>query len=187
MRSVLICDHDPGVMIDLKGVLLGLGFEKILECVDGRNAVDKALAALPDVALLDVAMPGMDGFTAAAAIRKKLKIPVILLSSFLDIRNIKRATEIGVAAFLTKPLRGQDVLPAIELAMAHSSEVEELKEKIDDLTEMIENRKVIEKAKGMLMIKNRLNEPEAYRAMQKMAMDKRKSLRQVADLILRTE
>lgn len=185
MRSVLICDHDPGVMIDLKGILTGLGFEKILECADGKNAVEKALSALPDVALLDMAMPGMDGFTAAAEIRKKLKIPVILLSNFLDARNIKRATEVGIAAFLTKPLRGQDVLPTIELAMAHSCEVEELKEKIDDLTEMIENRKVIEKAKGMLMISNRMSEPEAYRVMQKMAMDKRKSLRQIADMVLK--
>ena len=185
MRSILICDHDAGVMIDLKGMLLGLGFEKVLECTDGRNAVEKALTALPDVALLDVAMPGMDGFTAAAEIRKKLKIPVILLSSFLDAGNIKRAAEIGVAAFLTKPLRGQDVLPTIELAMAHSYEVEELKEKIGDLTEVIENRKIIEKAKGMLMVRDHLGEPEAYRCMQKMAMDKRKSLRQIADMILK--
>lgn len=186
MRSVLICDRDSEVMLDLKRMLLGLGFEKVLQCADGWKAVEKALAALPDVALLDMVMPGMDGFTAAVEIRKKLKIPVILLSDIWDTRSIKRAAEIGVAAFLTKPIRREDVMPTIELAMAHSYEVEELKEKIGDLTETIENRKIIEKAKGILMTRNHLGESEAYRSMQKMAMDKRKSLRQIADMLLKT-
>ena len=137
------------------------------------------------MAFLDVAMPEMDGITAAKEIKKKLKIPILLLTNCFDAQTAKRAAESGIAAFLTKPLREQDLIPAIEIALAHTEQVEELKEKIEDLKETIENRKVIEKAKGMLMEKQRMGEADAYRTMQKIAMDKRKSLRQVADGILK--
>jgi response regulator NasT len=109
----------------------------------------------------------------------------MLLTNACDSATVKRAAANGIAAFLTKPLRQQDLLPAIEIALQHVEEVEELKEKIDDLRELIENRKIIEKAKGMLMEKNRIPEAEAYRIMQKDAMDKRKSLLQVANMILK--
>lgn len=109
----------------------------------------------------------------------------MLLTSACDSATVKRASASGIAAFLTKPLRQQDLLPAIEIALQHVEEVESLKEKIDDLRELIANRKIIEKAKGILMEKNRVSEGEAYRIMQKTAMDKRKTLLQVADGILK--
>jgi AmiR/NasT family two-component response regulator len=112
---------------------------------------------------------------------------MVLLTNAHDAATVKRASESGIAAFLTKPLRKQDLLPAIEIALHHVEQVEELKEKIEDLRETIENRKIIEKAKGVMMEKERLSEAEAYRAMQKIAMDRRKSLRQVADAILKEE
>jgi two-component system, response regulator PdtaR len=186
-RTILICDDEPIIRNDLKAMLKELGFEEVLECGDGKRAVETALASFPDMAILDVSMPEMDGITAAGEIRKKLKIPIMLLTNAYDGKTAKRAAECGIAAFLTKPLRKQDLLPAIEIALHHAEELEELKEQIDDLRETIDNRKVIEKAKGVLMEKNRLNEAEAYRAMQKLAMDKRKSLRQVADGILKEE
>jgi response regulator NasT len=171
--------------MSLKAMLKELGFEDVLECGDGKSAVEMAMASFPDMAILDVAMPEMDGITAAKEIKKKLKIPILLLTNCFDAQTAKRAAESGIAAFLTKPLREQDLIPAIEIALAHTEQVEDLKEKIDDLKETIENRKVIEKAKGMLMEKQRMGEADAYRTMQKMAMDKRKSLRQVADGILK--
>lgn len=185
MKTILICDDEPVIRMNLKAMLVDLGFEEILECGDGKSAVEMALASFPDMVILDVAMPKMDGITAAGEIRKKLKIPIMLLTNCYDVQSIKRAAESGIAAFLTKPLREQDLLPAIELALAHAYQVEELKEKIDDLKETIENRKIIEKAKGLLMNRGRLSESDAYREMQKMAMDKRKTLRQVADGILK--
>lgn len=185
MKTILICDDEPVIRLNLKGMLIGLGFEEVLECGDGKSAVEMALASFPDMAVLDVAMPHMDGITAAAEIKKKLKIPIILLTNCYDSQTAKRAAECGIAAFLTKPLREQDLLPAIEIALAHMEEVEDLKEKVEDLKETIENRKVIEKAKGFLMEKNHLGEADAYRVMQKLAMDKRKTLRQVADGILK--
>jgi response regulator NasT len=185
MKTVLICDDEPLIRMSLKAMLKELGFEDVLECGDGKSAVEMAMASFPDMAVLDVAMPEMDGITAAKEIKKKLKIPILLLTNCFDAQTAKRAAESGIAAFLTKPLREQDLIPAIEIALAHTEHVEELKEKIEDLKETIENRKVIEKAKGMLMEKQRMGEADAYRTMQKMAMDKRKSLRQVADGILK--
>ncbi|MEI6305525.1 MAG: ANTAR domain-containing protein, partial [Deltaproteobacteria bacterium] len=135
--------------------------------------------------ILDAAMPGMDGISAAFMIRGKLKIPIVLLTDACDKMTVKRALESGVAAFLTKPVRQQDLLLAIEVGLKHSEEVANLQVKIDDLRKTIEDRKIIEKAKGFLMEQNLFSESEAYRSMQKMAMDKRKTLRQVADLILR--
>jgi two-component system, response regulator PdtaR len=185
MKTVLICDDEPLIRMSLKAMLKELGFEDVLECGDGKSAVEMAMASFPDMAFLDVAMPEMDGITAAKEIKKKLKIPILLLTNCFDAQTAKRAAESGIAAFLTKPLREQDLIPAIEIALAHTEQVEELKEKIEDLKETIENRKVIEKAKGTLMEKQRIGEADAYRTMQKMAMDKRKSLRQVADGILK--
>ena len=185
MKTVLICDDEPLIRMSLRAMLKDLGFEDVLECGDGKSAVEMAMASFPDMAVLDVAMPEMDGITAAKEIKKKLKIPILLLTNCFDAQTAKRAAESGIAAFLTKPLREQDLIPAIEIALAHTEQVEELKEKIEDLKETIENRKVIEKAKGMLMEKQRMGEADAYRTMQKIAMDKRKSLRQVADGILK--
>ena len=184
-RSILICDDEPLIRMNLKSMLTDLGFDEILECGDGAKAVELALVSFPDLAILDVAMPGMDGISAAIEIKKKLKIPIMLLTSACDSATVKRASASGIAAFLTKPLRQQDLLPAIEIALQHVEEVEELKEKIYDLRELIENRKIIEKAKGVLMEKNHVSEGDAYRLMQKEAMDKRRSLLQIAVGILK--
>ena len=187
MKTILICDDEPLIRLSLKNKLKDLGFDEVMECGDGEAALKMALDRLPDMALLDVSMPKMDGITAAAEIRKKLKIPVILATACYDPDTVKRANEVGVAAFLTKPFRDQDLWPAIELAFAHADEIEQLKEQVEDLKEIIENRKAIEKAKGILMRNQGLSEPEAFRKMQKLAMDKRKSMRQIAEAILLTE
>ena len=187
MRTVLICDDEPVIRMSLKNRLKALGFDEVIECGDGEAAVRLALEKLPDIAILDVSMPKMDGITAAAEIRKKLKIPIILATACYDPDTVKRAGETGIAAFLTKPVRDQDLWPAIELAFAHADEVEHLKEEVEDLKETIESRKVIEKAKGVLMKAHGLSEPEAFRRMQKLAMDKRKSMKQIAEAILLTE
>ena len=184
-KSILICDDEPLVRMNLKAMLHDLGFDDVLECEDGKSAVDTALARFPDMVFLDVSMPKMDGISAAVEIRKKLKIPILLLTNAYDSQTVKRATEAGIAAFLTKPLRQQDLLPAIEIALHHGVEVDDLKETIEDLRETIENRKIIEKAKGVLMANNHVSEADAYRIMQKSAMDKRKTLLQVANIILK--
>lgn len=187
MRTVLICDDEPIIRMSLKNKLKGLGFDEIIECSDGEAAVRLALEQLPDIAILDISMPKKDGITAAADIRKKLRIPIILATAVYDPDTVKRAGEVGVAAFLTKPVRDQDLWPAIELAFAHADELEHLKDQVKDLQDTIESRKSIEKAKGVLMKTHGLSEPEAFRRMQKLAMDKRKSMKQIAEAILLTE
>jgi response regulator NasT len=168
-------------------MLKDVGFEEIIECGDGETAVTMALSRLPDIAILDISMPKMDGITATREIRKKIKIPIIFLTAAYDAETVQKAKEAGIAALLTKPLRKQDLWPAIELAFAHAEEMELLKEQVEELKETIENRKIIEKAKGVLMRSHELSEPEAFRRMQKLAMDKRKSMRQIAEAILLTE
>jgi two-component system, response regulator PdtaR len=184
---VLICDDEPIIRMSLKNKLRELGFAEVMECGDGEAAVTTALSRLPDIAILDISMPKKDGITAATEIRNKLKIPIILLTAAYDTETVKKAKAAGVAAFLTKPLREQDLWPAIELAFAWTSEMESLKEQVEDLKETIESRKVIDKAKGILMRSQGLSEPEAFRKMQKLAMDKRKSMKQIAEAILLTD
>ena len=187
MKRILICDDEPIIRMGLKQLLAGLGFDEIIEGADGEAAVSLALAEIPDIAVLDISMPKKDGITAATEIRKRLKIPIIFLTACQDAETVSRAIKAGVAAVLSKPVRGEELWPAIELAFAHNEEVEKLKEQVDDLKETLETRKFIERAKGVLMKNHGLTEPEAFRKMQKLAMDKRKSLRQIAEAILLME
>lgn len=187
MKTALICDDEPILRMSLKNTLREAGFAEIIECGDGEAAVASALGRFPDVIILDVAMPKMDGISAARAIRKRLKVPILLLTACLDQQTITKAKEAGVAGFLTKPFRQQDLWPAIELAVAHTLQIDDLMVQVEDLKEALEDRKVIEKAKGALMRSRGLTEPDAFRQMQKLAMDKRTSLRQIAAAILLTE
>jgi response regulator NasT len=187
MKSVLICDSDPIVRSGLKSILKRLCFDTIYECDNGEEAVKKTLEMIPDLAIMDISLQKKDGIAAAAAIRQKLKIPIIFHTACSDHETLERAMKAGIAAFLSKPLREQDLWPAIELAFAHNHEIEQLKEQVEDLKETLESRKVIERAKGLLIASQGLSEPAAFRKMQKLAMDKRKSLRQIAEAILLTE
>lgn len=187
LRTALVCDDEPILRSSLKNKLLNLGFAEIMECGDGKRAVELALDKLPDIIFLDVAMPVLDGISAAREIRGKLKVPIILLTACYDQETVHRAKEIGVGAFLAKPLRDQDLWPAIELACAHAEEIEALKEQVEDLKEDLESRKIIEQAKWLLIRNQGLTEPEAFRKLQKLAMDKRKSMRRIAEAILLTE
>lgn len=187
MRSVLICNDEPVVRTGLKNKLKELGFDALFDCCDGESAVSMACANLPDIAILDTAIPKNDGLSAAREIRQKLKIPVILLMSSCDQDALNRAKKIGITTILTKPFRGQDLLPAIEMAHAHAEEVELLKEHVEDLKKTIESREMIDRAKRVLLRSEGLSESGAFRKIQKLAMDKKKSMRQIAEAILITE
>ncbi|HEX8961157.1 MAG TPA: response regulator [Geobacteraceae bacterium] len=183
MRSALICDGEPGIRSSLKNKLKELGFEEILECGDGGAAVETAWAHNPDIAILDI----LNGMGAAREIRQKLKIPVILLTACCDQETVHKARKIGVTAILVKPFRGQELLPAIEMAFAHTEEVEILKENVKDLTVTIETRRLIDKAKALLMSSQGLYPFEAFRRIQKQALAKQTSMRKIAEAVLLTE
>ena len=187
VRSVLICDEEPSARLSLKTKLQELGFDAILECGDGESAVALVLAALPDIAILNACLPEKDGMTAAREIRQKLKIPVILLTACCNPETVKKAKKIGISALLSKPFRGQDLLPAIVMALANAVEVAELKGKVAELKETIESMDIVDKAKEHLMGAKGLSEKEAFRKIQKLAMEKQKSMRWIAEAILITE
>jgi response regulator NasT len=187
VRSVLIYDEEPIIRAGIKTKLKELGFDLIFECRDGESSVSTACETLPDIAILDAAAPRKDGLNAAREIRQKLKIPVILLMSSCDPDTLNRAKKIGITTILTKPFRGQDLLPAIEMAFAHAEEVELLKENVEELKKSIESQGIIDKAKEVLLRSKGLSEAVAFRRIQKLAMDKQKSMRQIAEAILITE
>jgi len=187
VKSVLIYDEEPVIRASVKNKLKELGFDLIFECHDVESAVSTACENLPDIAILDAAAPRKDGLGAAREIRQKLKIPVILFMSVCDPDTLNRAKKIGITTILAKPFRGQDLLPAIEMAFARAEEVDLLKESAEELKKSIESREIIDRAKEVLLRSKGLSEPVAFRRIQKLAMDKQKSMRQIAEAILITE
>lgn len=183
-RTALVGDTDSALVSALGDELSRAGFTEITICRDGNSAVEWALGSFPDLVILGLDLPGKNGLAAAKEIRARLKVPVLLLTERYDAETVKRAAGAGIAAFLTKPLRPQDLYPAISLALAHTEEVEGLRERIEDLKEAIEDQKVIGKAKGVLMETEQISEASAYRLMQKSAMDRRRSLRRIAEEII---
>ena len=186
MKNALICTATAAEGERLKFMLTELGFAQILESGDNDRALALAVDHVPDVAIIDITAPGKDWFLTLTAIRERVKIPVILLGGLFSGDNIERAIAAGAGGFLAKPIRKEELWPAIEVAAVHNHELEELKEKVAALEGALENRKVVEKAKGLLMREYKLSEPDAFRRMQKLAMDKRTTLQKIAEAILLT-
>ena len=186
MKVALVVDDEPLLRRQVGETLLNHGFEEIIEAENGRQAVDIALIRKPLLVVMDVSMPVMDGVTAAEKLGKKLPAPIVLLTATEDSETIERARKAGVMSYVLKPFREAQLHAAVDLAIHHFVEVSNLREEVAHLKETIEARKLIERAKGVL-IKQGLSEPEAYRRMQKIAMDKRKTLKEVAEAILLME
>jgi len=187
MKNALICTATATESDRLKIMLLELGFAQILESNDFDRAFSLAVDHIPDVAIIDTAASGKELLQSLRSIRAQLNIPVILLGSAFTTESIESAIAAGAGGFLAKPVRKEELWPAIEVAVVHNHELEELKEKVAALEGALENRKSVEKAKGMLMRQHGLSEPDAFRRMQKLAMDKRTTLLKIAEAILLTE
>jgi len=183
VRSALICDNDPAIRASIRTELKGLGFDSVSEAGDGASAVSMAFEGLPDIAILDAE----GGLNSAHELMQKLRIPVILLMSHYDSDALNQVRKTGITTTLGKPFRGQDLLPAIEMAIALAKEVELLKADVGELNKTIENQAIIYKAKKVLLRSGGLSESEAYRKIQKLAMDTKKSMRQIAESILITD
>jgi len=187
MRSALICSASAAEVDRLKIMLSELGFAEFLAASDSDKAVLLASDHLPDIAIIDTDCRGKDLLSAIGSIRNGHPIPVILVANAFEADFPDKAISAGAGGFLSKPLRQEELWPAIELASVHNHELVELKEKVAELEGALESRKVVERAKGLLMREKGLTEPEAFRRMQKLAMDKRTSLKKVAEAILLTE
>jgi AmiR/NasT family two-component response regulator len=183
-KRVLIAEDEALIRLDLREMLQEEGFEVVGEAADGEQAVEMAAELEPDLVICDVKMPKMDGITAAAQIADKRIAPVVILTAFSQRDLIERARDAGAMAYLVKPFQKRDLLPAIEMATSRFAEIRALESEVTDLRDRLEARKLIERAKGVLMTEHRMTEPEAFRWIQRAAMDNRTSMRAVAELVL---
>lgn len=184
---VVIADDEPLIRMDLKELLEEASTYKVVaEAKDGEEAVQVINEHRPDIVFMDIRMPNKDGIQAAKEIQEKLnlRIPIIMLTAYSQPELYEEASKAGVFAYLTKPLRKPDLAPAIEVALARSLEMQELRGEIDKLNNKLETRKIVEKAKGVLMKKFGLDETTAYRRIQKAAMDQRSGLKEISQTIL---
>jgi response regulator NasT len=181
---VIVADDESLVRVDLREALTELGYLVVGEVGDGQSAVNMARELDPDVVVMDVKMPGMDGIEAARILTQERVAPVVLLTAYSQTDLIERAKEAGVVGYLVKPFRETDLAPAIELALARFAEFRALQDEVGNLTEALETRKKVEKAKGILMDKQGMTESEAFRKIQKMSMNTRKPMKEVAEAII---
>src|SRR5579875_3546990 len=160
------------------------GFEVVGEAADGEQAIALATELRPDLVICDIKMPKLDGIAAAAKITGERIAPVVMLTAFSQRDLVERARDAGAMAYLVKPFEKRDLLPAIEMATSRFAEIRALETEVSDLKERLEARKLIERAKGVLMTRHGLTEPEAFRWIQRAAMDNRTSMRAVAEVVL---
>ena len=183
---VLIAEDETIIRLDLRGLLEGAGHEVCAEARDGIEAVDLARSEQPDVALLDVKMPRLDGIEAARQILQERPIPIVMLTAYGQDELVSRAIEAGVFGYLVKPFREADLLPAIQTARARHDELAALREEADSLAEALTARKAIERAKGLLMEKESLSEADAFARLRKASQISGRPLKVVAEALIAT-
>jgi AmiR/NasT family two-component response regulator len=183
-RRVLVAEDEALIRLDLVEMLREEGYEVAGEAADGDEAVRLATELRPDLVILDVKMPKVDGIEAASVIAGGRIAPVVILTAFSQRDLVERARDAGAMAYLVKPFAKRDLVPAIELAMSRFSELQALEHEVAGLTERLETRKVVERAKGLLMSKQGLSEPEAFRWVQRTAMDRRTTMKAVAEAVI---
>jgi two-component system, response regulator PdtaR len=183
-RRVLIAEDEALIRLDLKEMLEEEGYAVVGEANDGEEAVALATELRPDLVILDVKMPKMDGIAAAERIAGDRIAPVIILTAFSQRDLVERAREAGAMAYLVKPFQKKDLMPTVEMAASRFAEIVALEQEVSGLQERLEARKVIERAKGVLMTEHNMTEPEAFRWIQRTAMDRRTTMRAIADAVL---
>lgn len=181
---VIIADDESVIRADLREMLTNLGYLVVGEVGDGRSAVNLAQELKPDVVIMDIKMPDMDGIEAAKVLTEGKIAPVLLLTAYSQRDLVDRAKEAGVVGYLVKPFREQEVVPAIEIALARFKEFGELSKQVGTLKETLETRKLVDRAKGILMDTQGLTEAEAFRKVQKMSMNTRKPMKEIAEAII---
>jgi len=183
-RRVVVAEDETLIRLDAVETLTENGFDVVGEAANGEEAVRLTQELKPDVVVMDVKMPVMDGLTAAEQIHKERLAPVVMLTAFSQKELVERALEAGAMAYVVKPFTAADLLPAIEIAQARFGEMVSLENEVNDLAERMETRKRVERAKGLLMSKMDLSEPDAFRWIQKTSMNRRLTMREVADAVI---
>ncbi|MBQ4212095.1 MAG: response regulator [Selenomonas sp.] len=182
---IVIADNESLIRLDIREMLEDAGHEVVGEAVNGRRAVELTRQHRPDLVLMDIKMPEMDGITAAGKIYADKIAPVILLTAFSQPDIVDKAKDSGVLGYLVKPVQESQLFPAIEIALSRWQEMQGLEDELEKLKDSLETRKLIDRAKGIIMAAHKLGEQEAYRRMQQYAMQKRVPLKDVAQSIIR--
>ena len=181
---VVVAEDEALIRLDLVEMLTEAGYDVVGQAGDGEAAIELTEREKPDLVVMDVKMPKLDGISAAERIAKQRIAPVVILTAFSQRDLVERARDAGAMAYLTKPFTIEDLMPAIELAVSRFLEIKQLDAEVTDLQDQLKARKLIEKAKGLLMANLQISEPEAFKWMQKTAMDKRRSMTDVAQLVM---
>ncbi|MFD1831930.1 ANTAR domain-containing response regulator [Streptomyces desertarenae] len=181
---VVIAEDEALIRLDLKEMLEEEGYTVVGEAGDGQRAVDLAREHRPDLVIMDVKMPVLDGISAAEKIAEEAIAPVLMLTAFSQRELVERARDAGAMAYLVKPFSKSDVVPAIEMAVSRFNEMKVLTQEVADLAQRLETRKLVDRAKGLLQTQYGLSEPAAFRWIQKTSMDRRLSMRQVAEAVI---
>ena len=183
---VIISDDESIIRMDLREMLTNLGYLVVGEVGDGRSAVNLARELKPDIVVMDIKFEGeeYDGIDAASELTQEQIAPVLLLTAYSQRELVVRAREAGVVGYLVKPFRETDLVPAIEVALARFDEFQAMEKQVGDLTETLETRKFVDRAKGILMDSQALSEADAFRKIQKMSMNPRKPMKDVAEAII---
>ena len=181
---IVIADDEPIIRMDLRRPLENMGHVVVGEAGDGQQALEITKELKPDIAILDIKMPTMDGIDAAKLISTEAIAPVLLLTAYSQRDLVERARDAGVFAYLVKPFKELDLMPAIEIAIARFEEFEELDREVNDLENKLDARKTVDRAKGILMDQYGLKEQDAFRRIQVQSMNTRKTMREIADAII---
>lgn len=180
---VLIAEDEAIIRMDLREMLIEEGHEVVGEARNGAEAIELGRKLAPDVVFMDVKMPGMDGIEAACVFQAEKLAPVVMVTAFSQSSYVERACDAGAMAYLVKPFSKQDILPAMQVAVSRFAETRALEGEVSDLSDRLETRKVLDRAKGVLMARG-LSEPEAFKRLQRLAMDKRRPLKEIAEAIV---
>jgi len=183
-RTVVVAEDESLIRIDVIETLRDNGFTVVGEAADGEKAVELARELRPDLVVMDVKMPLLDGISAAEILNKEKIAPVVLLTAFSQRELVERASEAGALAYVVKPFGPNDLIPAIEIALSRADQLRALEDEISDLADRLETRKILDRAKGILNDTMGLTEPEAFRWIQKASMDRRLSMREVAQTVV---
>ena len=183
---VVIADDESVICMDLREMLSNVGYLVVGEAGDGRSALNLARELRPDVVLMDIKMPDTDGIEAARILTEERIAPVVLLTAYSQPDLVDRAKLAGVVGYLVKPIQEADLAPAIEIALARFTEFRELEREVDNLQEQLETRKLVDRAKGILMDTQGMTEAAAFRRIQKMSMNTRRSMKEIAQAIILT-
>ena len=181
---VVIADDESLIRMDLRDMLTSLGYLVVGEASDGDSAVNLARELRPDLVIMDIKMPGTDGVTAAEVLTREKIAPVLLLTAYSQQELVDGAKEAGVVGYVVKPFREAELYPAIEIALARFREFRQMESEVGTLREALETRKVVERAKGVLMQTQGLSEAEAFRKIQRLSMNTRKSMKEIAEAVL---